>query len=116
MQSGSTVIHFADQLRDGESRGFDHAGVGRDTLIVVRSDGEIHAYVDDCPHVPGSSLAWKKNAYLSADRRHIVCHAHGARFDIKTGLCSIGPCMGQALTRVPITTLTNGEIQLAKNN
>lgn len=107
------LVRHIDDLIDGESRGCDPQGVGRDTVIVVRSEGQVFAYLDDCPHISGSPLAWRKNAYLSADKRHIVCHAHGAKFNIKTGLCTQGPCLGQSLTQVKTTQWGNGEIHLA---
>ena len=31
-----------------------------------------------------------------------MCHGHGALFDIDTGVCTSGPCLGQSLTRVAI--------------
>ncbi len=42
-------------------------------------------------------MAWRKDAYLTADGRHIACSGHGARFDIDTGLCVHGPCLGESL-------------------
>ena len=71
------------------------------------------AWRDACPHVAGAPLAWRKNAYLSADGRHLVCHAHGARFDPATGACLIGPALGQSLCAVPITIDEHGEVHLA---
>jgi nitrite reductase/ring-hydroxylating ferredoxin subunit len=57
-------------------------------------------------------MAWRKNAYLNADRSRIVCHAHGALFDIATGLCLLGPCLGQSLTAMPIVLRADGVIAL----
>jgi nitrite reductase/ring-hydroxylating ferredoxin subunit len=45
-------------------------------------------------------MAWRKHAYLNAARDRIVCSAHGALFDIATGICTLGPCMGQYLQPV----------------
>lgn len=45
-------------------------------------------------------MAWRKDAYLNRDGTRIVCHAHGAQFDPVTGVCLLGPCLGQALSAV----------------
>ncbi|WNG22865.1 Rieske (2Fe-2S) protein [Cystobacter fuscus] len=91
-----------DELPDGQSRGFDPLRSGQDTVLVVRQGRVLHAWRDDCPHQPGTAMAWRKDAYLNRDGSRIVCHAHGARFAIATGVCTLGPCLGQALTRVPV--------------
>lgn len=103
----------ADDLPEGTSRGFDPAGAGRDTLFVVRHAGRLHAWLDACPHWRGAPMAWRKDAYLSGDRQRIVCAAHGARFDIDTGLCTLGPCIGESLTRVPLIETGSGPLEVA---
>lgn len=42
-----------------------------------------------------------------------MCAAHGALFDIPTGRCTLGPCLGDALTPVPLTLQANGEVHIA---
>jgi nitrite reductase/ring-hydroxylating ferredoxin subunit len=101
-----------DDLPDGGSRGFDPRATGRDTLLVVRRGRTLHAYADTCPH-HGTPMAWRKDAYLNAARDRIVCAAHGAQFEIDTGLCTLGPCPGQSLTAVPLSLHDNGEVYLA---
>jgi len=100
-------------LPDGAARGFDPAGTGSDSLFLVRRGDEVHAWLDACPHMQGAAMAWRKDAYLSGDGRYIVCHAHGARFDIRSGLCLLGPCEGDSLTPVPIHIDATGAIHLA---
>lgn len=94
--------HALFDLRDGQSRGVDPARRGRDTVFVVRSAGRFFAYEDRCPHYGDTPMAWRKDAYLNRAGTRIVCAAHGAEFDIETGQCLLGPCLGQSLTRVPI--------------
>jgi nitrite reductase/ring-hydroxylating ferredoxin subunit len=86
-----------DEIPDGDSRGFDPLREGRDTLMVIRQGTSLHAWRDACPHIGGVPMAWRKGAYLNANRDRIVCSAHGALFDIATGLCTLGPCLGQSL-------------------
>ena len=104
------------QLPASGARGFDPDGQGRDTLFVVRSGDTLHAWRNDCPHWPGSPMAWRKDAYLSADGMHIACHAHGARFEIDTGLCVAGPCIGQSLHALELYVDEDGTVlvELAK--
>ncbi|MDH6153414.1 MULTISPECIES: Rieske (2Fe-2S) protein [Paraburkholderia] len=101
-----------DELDDPGSRGFDPAGQGRDTLLLVRCDGEVFAYLDACPHYGGTPMAWRKDAYLNGDGTRIVCHAHGAQFDIATGECLVGPCLGQRLTRLDTTVTEDGDVSV----
>ena len=108
------LCHWND-LPDGESRGFDPAGQGQDTVLVVRQGAQLFAYRDACPH-HDTPMAWRKDAYLDGTGRHIVCAAHGAQFDIATGLCTLGPCLGESLTPVPLQIHHNGEVHLAHQN
>lgn len=105
-----------DDLPDGDSRGFDlrpvGAGAGRDTIFVVRQGTSVHGWLNVCPHY-GAPLAWRRHAYLNAARDRIVCSAHGAQFEIRTGACLLGPCLGRALTPVPLTLHDDGEVHLA---
>ncbi|MRV73767.1 Rieske 2Fe-2S domain-containing protein [Duganella sp. FT92W] len=97
-------------IADGGARGFDPRGDGRDTVFVVRQGMRLHAYRDDCPHVAGAPMAWRKDAYLNGDGSRIVCSAHGAQFDIASGACTLGPCLGQALARVALAIDGGGGI------
>jgi nitrite reductase/ring-hydroxylating ferredoxin subunit len=100
-----------DDLPDGDSRGFDPGASGRDTILVVRQGRNLHAWLDTCPH-QGTPMAWRRHAYLNASRDRIVCSAHGALFDIHSGVCTLGPCLGQALTPVALTLRPDDEVQL----
>jgi nitrite reductase/ring-hydroxylating ferredoxin subunit len=104
-----------DEIPDGDSRGFDPLGVGRDTMLVVRQGKSLHAWRDACPHISGVPMAWRKNAYLNADRDHIVCSAHGALFDIASGVCTLGPCLGQSLEPMTVVLDADGCVYLKMN-
>src|SRR5581483_12201018 len=84
----------------GTARGFDPEQTGSDTLFVVRKGDMVLAYVNRCPH-QGARLEYRKDRFLSADARHIVCYAHGAYFDPDTGACTRGACLGQSLQPLP---------------
>jgi nitrite reductase/ring-hydroxylating ferredoxin subunit len=103
-------------LPDGQSRGFDPAGIGQDSVLLVRQGHRVFGYADACPHHGGTPMAWRKDAYLDAAGKHIVCHAHGAQFDIATGVCTLGPCLGQSLTPVPLVHHADGCIYIDTND
>lgn len=107
-------LAHVDDLRDPGARGFDPDGTGHDTLFVVRHGGAFRAYRDACPHLGDTPMAWRKDAYLNGDGTRIVCHAHGAQFDIASGECLLGPCLGQRLTPLEIDVTSDGDIVLIK--
>jgi nitrite reductase/ring-hydroxylating ferredoxin subunit len=55
-------------------------------IILTRIDGEAYCYINACPHqyLP---LNYRSKGIISSDRNHLLCSAHGAIFDIKTGEC-----------------------------
>jgi nitrite reductase/ring-hydroxylating ferredoxin subunit len=111
-RTGPVRLVSVAELPDPGTRGFDPDGAGHDALFVVRRGREIHAYRDACPHFGDTPMAWRKDAYLSGDGTRIVCHAHGAQFDIASGECLIGPCVGKRLTRVAIDVTDDGDVVL----
>lgn len=100
-------------LPDGSARGFDPYDEQRDTVFVVRIGDAVYGYRNACPHVEGAPMAWRKDAYMNASRTHIVCHGHGAQFDIHSGICVSGPCLGQALTPLLLQITKDGIVKLA---
>jgi len=65
-----------------------------------------------------AALRWlgAKMPTSNADRNCIVCHAHGALFDIATGAVLLGPAWGQSLTAMPITLRADGVITVRLNS
>jgi nitrite reductase/ring-hydroxylating ferredoxin subunit len=110
MQPPGIRLCRLEEIPDGDSRGFDPLNTGQNTMLVVRQGGALYAWRDACPHINGVPMAWRKDAYLNAGRDRIVCSAHGAQFDIATGLCTLGPCLGQSLEPVNILVAGDGTI------
>ena len=96
MSEQAYVLCRLVDLPDGEARGFDPGGCGQSTVLAVRQGDQIRVYADRCPHL-GTPMAWRRNAYLDAAGERLVCAAHGAQFEIGTGLCVLGPCLGDHL-------------------
>ncbi len=91
------VLSRLDELVEGQARGFDPLGTGKDSVFALRHDGEVRVYRNSCPHL-AVRLEYRKDRFLSVDGRQIVCYAHGARFLPDTGLCVYGPCLGESLS------------------
>jgi len=99
------VICRRSELPDPGSRAFT-MGSGDWPLrgFVVRKGEEVFAYLNRCPHA-GHPLNWRPDDFLAPDNALLLCRSHGAQFDIATGECVVGPCVGKALRAVPITVL-----------
>ncbi|WP_127108499.1 Rieske 2Fe-2S domain-containing protein [Pararhodobacter zhoushanensis] len=111
MVTGVPLTTLAD-LPDGDSRGFEVEG-WRAKVIIVRKGARVFGWRDLCPHYAGgTSMAWRRDAYLNGARTHLACHAHGAWFDIETGVCVQGACLGKRLTRVPLRIDEEGGVHL----
>jgi nitrite reductase/ring-hydroxylating ferredoxin subunit len=109
---GLMMLCRVGDLAEGDTRGFEVPG-WRAKVILVRKAGAVHGWRDLCPHYAGGTpMAWKRDAYLNGARTHLACHAHGAWFDIETGVCVQGACLGKRLTRVPLRIDEAGGIHL----
>ena len=106
------VLAKLTEISNGQAKGFDPLNNGQDSMFIVRQDDKAYAYVDICPHYGSTTLPWKKDRYLSADNKHIVCAAHRAVFDIQDGTCVNGPCLGQALKKIEIVVSSDHEIRI----
>jgi nitrite reductase/ring-hydroxylating ferredoxin subunit len=69
--------------------------------FVVRKGDEVYAYQNFCVHV-GHPLNWMPDRFLTRDETSIICASHGAQYEIDTGLCFAGPCIGKSLRKVDI--------------
>ena len=75
---------------------------GEFPMLLVRTGEVIKAYVNICPHqfLP---LDYRGTQLLSRDGTKLLCSAHGAMFDVKTGVGIAGEGLGSGLIAVPIT-------------
>ena len=67
--------------------------------FVVRHGDEVFAYQNFCVHL-GHPLNWVPDSFLTKDKAAIICASHGAQYEIDTGLCFAGPCIGKSLRKV----------------
>jgi nitrite reductase/ring-hydroxylating ferredoxin subunit len=103
-----------EEIPDGTGRGFTlksgaTGNQGGLDILVVRSGDRAYGYVNSCPHAR-SPLDWTPDRFMSRDGRHIQCSTHGALFEIETGRCISGPCVGKHLTPVPVILTDDGRV------
>ncbi len=82
-------VALTTDIPEGEARQFE---IGHDHLVIAHTAGNFYAIAKECSHerVPLSEGRVVSN--------EIVCTAHGARFDLKTGAVTKPPAI------VPIDT------------
>jgi nitrite reductase/ring-hydroxylating ferredoxin subunit len=108
------ALCLLEEIPDGTGRGFtlkSAIGEAPDSLdiLIVRSGGRAFGYVNSCPHAR-SPLDWTPDRFMSRNGRHIQCATHGALFEIETGRCVSGPCVGKHLTQVALTVTGDGVV------
>ncbi len=64
-------------------------------VIVVRIKGNVFVYLNQCPH-QGRRLDYAPGKFLYKNGA-LICAAHGASFEMSSGLCQQGPCRGESL-------------------
>jgi nitrite reductase/ring-hydroxylating ferredoxin subunit len=101
------ALCLLEEIPDGTGRGFTLKSGALENpddvdVLVVRTGNRAFGYVNSCPHAR-SPLDWTPERFMSRDGRHIQCATHGALFDIETGRCISGPCVGKYLTPVALT-------------
>lgn len=91
------VVGDSDALGENETVKFRIGrGAGAREGFVIRHRGELHAYRNECRHVP-MTMDWVENRFLSRDKCWIQCATHGALYEIATGACVAGPPAGHSL-------------------
>ena len=98
-----------DELANPASKGFEmDTGDEVVSLFVVRRDNEVRGYINSCPHT-GANLEWQEDQFLDMDNMFIQCSTHDALFEIDTGHCVAGPCVGDHLQAVKLV-IDNGQV------
>ena len=87
-----------------------HDSQGAGSVVVIRRGEQAYAYRNVCPHA-GRLLNWAPGRFLF-DKGRLVCAAHGAVFEVETGLCVDGPCRGSSLEAVSCRVTGAREVEL----
>jgi nitrite reductase/ring-hydroxylating ferredoxin subunit len=87
-----------DDIPDGGAIEVRLEGEHPQSLLLLRKDDRVYAYLNICPHA-AQALNWGPDRFLFTPEGHLVCGVHGATFEVDTGQCILGPCLGRRLTR-----------------
>jgi nitrite reductase/ring-hydroxylating ferredoxin subunit len=102
-RNGARSFRLSRIEASGESRPFP--------IVVLRThDNDYLGYVNACPH-DGVWLNIRSGDFFSADRAFLKCGRHGATFEIDSGLCIEGPCLGKSLQPIALAVV-DGEVCL----
>lgn len=91
-------VEGAALLPRGESKTFEIAEE-RAFVVGVGAGSPPVAFLNRCPHV-GVDLDMGTADFFSSKLDRLYCRMHGASFEVETGLCDRGPCVGQGLTQL----------------
>lgn len=64
--------------------------------FVIRFNGRVHAYLNECGHVP-AELDWMPGEFFDHSKLYLICSIHGALYAPDSGQCLGGPCRGNGL-------------------
>jgi nitrite reductase/ring-hydroxylating ferredoxin subunit len=102
------VVCSVSDIPSRQARGFVLARRGADgqeipwPIFIVRWGRHVFAYENTCPH-QGTRLDWESNQFMDDSGERLVCGKHGALFELDSGLCIAGPCMGEVLKAIPVS-------------
>ncbi|MGA2549844.1 MAG: Rieske 2Fe-2S domain-containing protein [Burkholderiaceae bacterium] len=66
------------------------------TGFVVRFQGSVHGYLNQCAHV-ATELDWREGEFFDHSGLYLICATHGAVYEPESGHCVGGPCRGARL-------------------
>ena len=101
--------HVADLDAIGDPGAIEFCGSDPDWPfrgIVVRWQGEVHAYANTCPHA-GHQLNMLRDQFFNVENELLICSSHGALFEPATGFSIGGPCPGKSLMSLPCRVADN---------
>ncbi len=85
------------KFEEGQGRSFVARVHGKKFKgFVVKKGGSFYAYQNLCMHLP-IPLDLEDDQFFSYDRTQLQCQMHGALYEIETGTCTGGPCLGAKL-------------------
>ena len=99
-------------IEDGSAREFSYrSGSDFYDIFIQRKGHNAFAYMNMCPHA-GTPLHMEEGVFMERTGKYLMCHTHGALFQLEDGLCVAGPCNGDYLQAVEIK-IDQGKIIVA---
>lgn len=82
--------------------------------FVIRYRGRVHAYLNECAHVP-VELDWQHGEFFDQSKLYLICAVHGALYAPDSGRCLGGRCQGRGLKSLPVIE-SDGNVFLVLEN
>jgi len=82
--------------------------------FVIRFRGQVHAYVNECGHVP-AELDWQPGEFFDDSKLYLICSIHGALYAPESGRCLGGRCQGKGLKPLRVQEI-DGQIFLEQED
>ena len=116
MVAGLRLICLAGDIAEaGKGVRFKVNRYGREVpAFVIRFRGLVHAYVNECGHVP-AELDWQPGEFFDDSKLYLICSIHGALYAPESGRCLGGRCQGKGLKPLGVQEI-NGQIFLKLEN
>ncbi|QOT75293.1 Rieske (2Fe-2S) protein [Cupriavidus basilensis] len=101
--TGERHLCAAEDLADGGAgvRFVVEVGGRPVSAFVVRFEGAVHGYLNQCAHVP-MELDWQEGQFFESSGLYLMCATHGAVYAPDSGLCVGGPCRGASLAKLRV--------------
>ena len=81
--------------------------------FIIRYRGKVHAYINECGHVP-AQLDWLPGEFFDSSKLYLICSIHGALYAPESGRCLGGRCQGKGLKPLTVREI-EGNIYLDQN-
>jgi nitrite reductase/ring-hydroxylating ferredoxin subunit len=105
------LLAVLDKLPDGGLLEIEAEVDGTPESLILHRDGDrVRAWLNICPHA-GRRLDWAPGKFVLTKDGLLVCAVHGASFELRDGVCVIGPCRGDSLRAVAVAVV-DGEVRL----
>lgn len=96
------ICSSAEVSDAGKGFRFNLERYGREVpAFVIRFNGQVHAYLNECGHVP-AALDWMPGEFFDDSKLYLICSIHGALYAPDSGRCLDGRCQGRGLKPLPI--------------
>ena len=108
MTAHSILVCASSEVADGGlGVRFPVSQYGRNTTgFVVRHQGKVYGYLNQCAHVP-VELDWVEGEFFESGKQYIMCQTHGAIYVPESGHCAGGPCKGGRLKPIAVQEVDN---------
>lgn len=101
-RDGVVLCRSTDLLDGGDAVAFDVSLGGRVcAAFAIRYQGQVHAYLNRCAHVP-MEMDYQTNRFFDSTGQWLICATHGAMYHPQSGACRSGPCRG-GLLKIAVT-------------